>query len=378
MILRTKSLARRGKDGAPRLCLPELEAWRGRADAPAGDDRPVLGDVGGGLQDPSAGDLRPPQRRLKVQHAASGRPDEGVSGAGRGGGERGADHHAAVLTGRSGAAEPAAETAQIDHPGGSGPPEGKVGAADLHLSNDHRAVGGDATRIAVAIEDGIDVLAVTCRRRAVGVRGLLPEHVETTRPRARRHRAVHRYARGVPLASTDCPTTTEPSNEAARASLLPPPRSPRTRYPPAAVHRNASLLPEETHPAPAITLPSPEMPRACVPQEEPGIWPSPWKLALLAPLGGFDVPNADDAPINEPKPATTATNTTRPSGRVGVRKRFTSTPPWRAGRYRVSAAAVIPMRAEDAASPASLLVHVPGMATVRAASRRNSHRQPLG
>ncbi len=115
-----------------------------------------------------------------------------MSGAGRGGGERGADHHAAVLTGRSGAAEPAAETAQIDHPGGSGPPEGKVGAADLHLSNDHRAVGGDATRIAVAIEDGIDVLAVTCRRRAVGVRGLLPEHVETTRPRARRHRAVRR------------------------------------------------------------------------------------------------------------------------------------------------------------------------------------------
>src|SRR5260221_13596576 len=89
MIARTKSLARRGKDGAPRLCLPELGAWRGRADAPAGDDRAVLGDVGGGLQDPSAGELRTPTRRPKVQHAPAGRPDDGVSGPGRGGGVRG-------------------------------------------------------------------------------------------------------------------------------------------------------------------------------------------------------------------------------------------------------------------------------------------------
>src|SRR5258707_14019199 len=100
MIARTKSLARRGKDGAPRLCLPELGAWRGRADAPAGDDRAVLRDVGGGLQDPSPGGLRTLQRRLKGQHAAPGRPDESVSGGGRGGGEPSARHHAAVLTGR--------------------------------------------------------------------------------------------------------------------------------------------------------------------------------------------------------------------------------------------------------------------------------------
>src|SRR5229473_7786696 len=53
-------LARRGKDCAPRLRLPELGAWHVRADAPAGDDRAVLGDVGGDLQDPPAGDLRPP------------------------------------------------------------------------------------------------------------------------------------------------------------------------------------------------------------------------------------------------------------------------------------------------------------------------------
>src|SRR5260370_38548749 len=100
MIARTKSLARRGKDGAPRLCLPELGAWRGRADAPAGDDRAVLRDVGGGLQDPSAGDLRPLQRRLKVPHAPSAPPDAAGSGAGRGGGERGSAHQPTLRAAR--------------------------------------------------------------------------------------------------------------------------------------------------------------------------------------------------------------------------------------------------------------------------------------
>src|SRR5258708_33745552 len=76
MIARTKSLARRGKDGAPRLCLPELGAWRGRAAAPAGDDPARLGDVGGGLQDPSPGELRPPPPRHKAPQAATVRPDE--------------------------------------------------------------------------------------------------------------------------------------------------------------------------------------------------------------------------------------------------------------------------------------------------------------
>src|SRR5260370_36417255 len=80
MIARTKSLARRGKDGAPRLCLPELGAWRGRADAPAGDDRAGPTDLGGGLQGPTAGGLRTRQRRLNGQHAASARPEPGVSG----------------------------------------------------------------------------------------------------------------------------------------------------------------------------------------------------------------------------------------------------------------------------------------------------------
>src|SRR5260370_2181897 len=79
MIARTKSLARRGKDGAPRLCLPELGAWRGRADAPAGDDRAVLRDVGGGLQDPSPGDLRTLHPRLKAQHALSGPPHQALT-----------------------------------------------------------------------------------------------------------------------------------------------------------------------------------------------------------------------------------------------------------------------------------------------------------
>src|SRR5207302_1664929 len=49
-----------------------------------------------------------------------------------------------------------------------------------------------ATRIAVTVEDRVDVLAITRRRRLVSVGGLLPEHIETALARARRQRPVCR------------------------------------------------------------------------------------------------------------------------------------------------------------------------------------------
>jgi hypothetical protein len=67
---------------------------------------------------------------------------------------------------------------------------------------------------------------------------------------------VQRYA-SIPEAEYPPPAITDPSAEAAAATLSPPPGiDPKPTLPPAAVQRNDS----EFHPPPTITIPSPETP----------------------------------------------------------------------------------------------------------------------